>query len=64
MCRNVAKFAGVLSALTRHSSSRKTMSMTQCRLLFKKLIEGTVYVNTLNQSCLVHLTLQLHIASL
>src|SRR6516225_8748389 len=31
MCRQVAKLAGALSVLTRHSSSRKTMSMTQCR---------------------------------
>ena len=31
MCRQVAKLAGALSVLTRHSSSRKTMSMTQCK---------------------------------
>jgi quinoprotein glucose dehydrogenase len=29
MCRQVAKLAGALSVRTRHSSSRKTMSMTQ-----------------------------------
>ena len=29
--RQVAGFAGALSVLTRHSSSRKTMSMTQCK---------------------------------
>jgi hypothetical protein len=31
MGRQVAKLAGALSVLTRHSSSRKTMSMTQCK---------------------------------
>jgi hypothetical protein len=31
MCRHVAKLAGALSVLTRHSSSRKTLSMTQCK---------------------------------
>jgi hypothetical protein len=30
-CRQVAEEAGALSVLTRHSSSRKTMSMTQCK---------------------------------
>jgi hypothetical protein len=32
MCLIVAKFAGAWSARTRHSSSRKIMSKTQCRL--------------------------------
>jgi hypothetical protein len=33
MCFRVVKCAGACSVLMRHSSSRKTMSMTQCRLL-------------------------------
>src|SRR5262249_54983750 len=32
MCLRVTKFLGALSVRTLHSSSRKTMSMTQCRL--------------------------------
>jgi len=32
MCLSVTKFAGAFWVRTRHSSSRKTMSMTQCRL--------------------------------
>ena len=31
MCLRVAKLAGALSVRRRHSSSRKTMSNTQCR---------------------------------
>jgi hypothetical protein len=39
MCRQVAKLAGALSVLTRHSSSRKTMSMSLAQPEQKAIID-------------------------
>jgi len=51
MCLMVVKFAGAYSVRTRHSSSRKAMSITQWRLFSMAQWFRTVAPNCLAGSC-------------
>ena len=51
MCLMVVKFAGAYSVRTRHSSSRKAMSITQWRLFSMAQWLRTVAPNCLAGSC-------------